>query len=128
MFLANLAVSGWIKFIKYPAGAWVMTGIVGLGLVYLGATILQWLIHLVKASKPKHQVTPPPFPIGYLPLLISDYIMPSFPLAPCRVVIVRVLGLQLSSHLVSARSPPHPTPPRRKHTNDLPIHLHTKCL
>jgi hypothetical protein len=61
IFLANLAVSGWIKFIMYPPGAGLMTGIVGLGLAYLALTILQWLVHLVKASKTKHQVhTPPP--------------------------------------------------------------------
>ena len=68
-----MAVSGWIKFIKYPAGAGVMTGIVGLGLVYLAATILQWLTHLVRASKTKAQVLLPPAVVWTRTVRQSDH-------------------------------------------------------
>lgn len=51
-----MAISGWIKFIKFQAGASLMTAIMAVGLIYLTATLLRWLVHLVRSVKSRDEV------------------------------------------------------------------------
>ena len=57
VFLANMAVSSWIKFAQYRPGAIFMTAIMALGLLYMAFTFGQWFTHLVQSYKSKHQVS-----------------------------------------------------------------------
>ena len=57
MFLANMAVSSWIKFAQYRPGAIFMTAIMALGLLYMAFTFGQWFTHLVQSYKSNHKVS-----------------------------------------------------------------------
>lgn len=47
LFLVNMAVSAWVKFVQYQTAAVLMTVIMGIGLVYLLIANIQWTTHLV---------------------------------------------------------------------------------
>ena len=57
IFLCNMAISGWIKFIAFQTGATLMTAIMAVGLVYLLITLTHWLVHLIKSVKSKSQAS-----------------------------------------------------------------------
>ena len=58
IFLVNMAVSGWIKFIMYQPAAIVMTVIMSLSLAFLTLTYAQWLSHLILSSRRSRKVSP----------------------------------------------------------------------
>lgn len=57
LFLINMAVSAWIKFAQYTAGAILMTVIMGIGLLYLALANLQWIVHLIQSRKTSNKAS-----------------------------------------------------------------------
>lgn len=66
MFLANAAITSWIKFMEYLPPAVVVSVMQGLAILYLGLSYARWARHVL-SSRAASQVRP--LPAAVCPLL-----------------------------------------------------------